>query len=182
VLLREPDGGSSGLVDEEQPEGDAEDAPPWICIATSHERAHDARVRRTIREGGRAADRFILAYLVVQIALPLAYYAGLRAPTDERFAWRMFSAVRLDRCEVEVSEKVRGGAAETIRKLPLQEIVQEAWIHELERGQPRVVDRLLRRACEDAQVREVTFSRRCRAIDGTAEPPEDVVRACGVSP
>ena len=128
----------------------------------------------------RTADLCIVGYLAIQVALPLAYYAGLRAPTDERFAWRMFSAVRLDRCEVEVSEKAR--ASGTPRTLPLQQIVQEAWIHELERGQPRVVDRFLRRACEDARVEEVTFSRRCHAADGTAEPPDEIVRACGVTP
>jgi hypothetical protein len=130
----------------------------------------------------RAVDLYILAYLVVQVALPLAYYAGLRARTDERFAWRMFSAVRLDQCEVEVSEKVRIDGTPTIRKMPIHQVVQEGWVHELRRGQPRVVDRFLRRACEDAGAEEVTFSRRCRATDGTAEPPFEVVRPCGASP
>jgi hypothetical protein len=130
----------------------------------------------------RAADLYILAYLVVQVALPLAYYAGLRARTDERFAWRMFSAVRLDPCEVEVSEKVRRDGTPTIRKVPIHQILQEGWVHELRRGQPRVVDRFLRRLCEDDGAMEVTFSRRCRPTDGTAEPPDEVVRTCRASP
>jgi hypothetical protein len=129
----------------------------------------------------RAADLYILAYLVVQVALPLAYYAGLRARTDERFAWRMFSAVRLDPCEVDVSEKVRIDGSATTRKVPIHQVLQEGWVQELRRGQPRVVDRLLSRVCEDAGIEEVTFSRRCRATDGTAEPPDEIVRPCGAS-
>jgi hypothetical protein len=130
----------------------------------------------------RAADLFIVLYLAVQIGLPLAYYAGLRAPTDERFAWRMFSAVRLDRCEVDVTEKVRVRGGETIRKLPLRQVVQEGWVHELSRGQPRVVGRFLDRVCEDPEVTGVTYTRRCLATDGTPKPPDEVVRACGAPP
>ena len=90
--------------------------------------------------------------------------------------------MRLDQCDVEVSEKVRIGGAETLRRVPLHQVVQEGWVHELQRGQPRVVDRFLRRRCEEAGVVEVTLSRLCRATDGTPEPLDPIVRACGASP
>jgi hypothetical protein len=134
------------------------------------------------RGSRRATDLFIGAWLVVQVALPLAYYLGLRAPTDERFAWRMFSAVRLDRCDVVATETVRDGASTTARRLPLRETLPVGWIVELGRNQPRVVDRFLQRACDEGGRLGVTLVRRCRAIDGSEAPPEEVARPCRASP
>jgi hypothetical protein len=42
--------------------------------------------------------RFIALVVVVQLLLPLHYYT-VRDRHDERFAWRMFSPMRMTRCE-----------------------------------------------------------------------------------
>ncbi len=110
--------------------------------------------------------------------MPLGYYLGWRSPADERFAWRMFSAVRLDRCEAAVTETVRDGASTAARPLPLRETLQRGWLVQLTRGQPRVVDRILARACDDEGVLAATLIRRCRATDGTEAPPEELTRPC----
>ena len=39
--------------------------------------------------------RFILVFVLSQLLLPLHYYVGRRDPHDERFAWRMFSPMRM---------------------------------------------------------------------------------------
>jgi hypothetical protein len=137
--------------------------------------------RARLRPGSRRlTDAFIAAYLVVQVAVPLGYYLGLRPPSDERFTWRMFSAVRLDRCESAVTETVRTGASTTAR--PLRETLQLGWLVQLNRGQPRVVDRVLTRACDDEGALSATLIRRCHATDGTEAPPQEVERACHASP
>jgi hypothetical protein len=42
--------------------------------------------------------RFIVGFLLVQLLLPLRYYIHNRDPHDERFAWRMFSPIRMVQC------------------------------------------------------------------------------------
>jgi hypothetical protein len=118
----------------------------------------------------------------VQVAAPIGYYLGWRSPADERFAWRMFSAVRLDRCEATVTQTIRDGASTRARPLPLQQALQRGWLVQLTRGQPRVVDRVLARACQDEGAIAATLVRRCRAADGTEAPPEEIVRACPPPP
>jgi hypothetical protein len=44
--------------------------------------------------------RFIIAFLAVQLLLPLHYYLVRHDPHDERFAWRMFSPMRMADCAV----------------------------------------------------------------------------------
>ncbi len=121
-------------------------------------------------------DAFIACYLVAQVALPLGYYLGLRAPADERFAWRMFSAARLDRCEAAVT--VRDTASGPPRPFPLDEPLQRGWVVQLTRGQPRVVEGVLARACEEAGAISATLVRRC---EGEA-PASMVTRACRPAP
>jgi hypothetical protein len=110
----------------------------------------------------------------VQVALPLAYYAGLRAPSDERFAWRMFSAVRLDRCKATVT--VEGAAPAAPRALPLDRVLQHGWVNQLERGQPRVVEGALARACVEPGAVSATLERRC------VGEAQTVVRECPQRP
>ena len=110
----------------------------------------------------------------MQVALPLAYYAGIRAPWDERFAWRMFSAVRLDRCDATVTVQDEVSAAP--RPLPLDRMLQRGWVNQLRRGQPRVVEGVLARACEEPGVESATLERRC------VGEAQTVVRECRPGP
>ena len=46
------------------------------------------------------ASLFIAGWIALQLALPTSYYLGDGDPYDERFAWRMFSPVRMVKCSV----------------------------------------------------------------------------------
>ena len=60
----------------------------------------------------RAIDGWILAFLLVQIAVPTSYYVGNDLPTSERFSWRMFSSIDLSRWECTVLETRTEGEGE----------------------------------------------------------------------
>ena len=58
-------------------------------------------------EGAPPSDRvralrraFILGFLALQLIAPASYYLWRDNPMDERFAWRMFSPIRLIKCDV----------------------------------------------------------------------------------
>jgi hypothetical protein len=108
----------------------------------------------------------IALFLLYQIAMPLRYYAR-GGGDDERFSWRMFSSVRLRKCQAHVHEVVAGKS----RAVELGKAVQIAWIGMLERGRPQVVDKLLRRRCEQPGVSETRYERSCTNTDGSAAPP-----------
>jgi hypothetical protein len=108
---------------------------------------------------------FIALFLLYQVAMPLAYYLGGRG-TDERFSWRMFSSVRMQKCSVKVKETAGGEQ----RDVDLDREVQIAWIGMLERYRPAVVEKLLRRRCERAEASEVRYVRSCVETDGSKAP------------
>ena len=68
--------------------------------------------------GRRWFGVFAGLFLLFQFAMPLAYYFGDQA-YDERFSWRMFSPVHLERCSIDVVEQVEGAD----RKVPLWELL-----------------------------------------------------------
>lgn len=113
-----------------------------------------------------AIQAFIALFLLYQIAMPLRYYLGGRGD-DERFSWRMFSTVRLRKCEAHVLEVIRGQS----RQVDLSQAVQIAWIGMLERGRLQVVEKLLRRRCQGEGVTEARYERTCTNTDGS-EPPK----------
>ena len=112
-----------------------------------------------------AALAFIALFLLFQIAMPLRYYLGERG-SDERFSWRMFSSVRMQKCRVRLDETVDGER----RSVDLDREVQVAWIGMLERYRPTVVEKVLRRRCERGGATRVDFERRCVDTDGSVLP------------
>jgi hypothetical protein len=118
------------------------------------------------RESRTLASALIAAFLLFQIAMPLRYYLGGRG-YDERFSWRMFSSVRMQRCEVQVHETSADGSD---RKLDLERELQVAWIGMLERYRAQVVEELLRKRCAQPRTREVRYTRSCRDTDGSELP------------
>ena len=106
-----------------------------------------------------------------QVAVPLRYYLRENR-RDERFAWRIFSALVLPpyRCAVHVVEGAGGERGER-RDVDLQRTVHDGWITLLQLGQDAVADRFLRLRCaSDTRVDTVDFSRACRRPDGTPAP------------
>ena len=122
-----------------------------------------ARARRLIGLG-------IAAYLICQVALPLRYYLGENR-RDERFAWRIFSALAIApyQCDVHVQEF---GADERVgRTVDLSRVLHDAWIVALRQGQDAVVDRFLHARCaSSALVQAVEFSRICQRSDRRPAP------------
>jgi hypothetical protein len=118
------------------------------------------------RESRALANALIAAFLLFQIAMPLRYYLGGRG-YDERFSWRMFSSVRMQRCAVQVHETAGDGSE---RKLNLEQELQVAWIGMLERYRAGVVEELLRKRCASGGAREVRYARSCQDPGGNELP------------
>lgn len=112
----------------------------------------------------------IAAFFVIQLLIPLRYYFGSDL-YDERFAWRMFSRVRVQECSAEVTED---GARLTVLGSGPREpgILPAPWHSLLSRNRPAVVRRFLSWRCEAegerATVRVTTI---CRDTSGTPLPP-----------
>ena len=120
-------------------------------------------------------DLIIGALLAFQLIVPLTYY--LRDdPYDERFAWRMFSAIRMQSCSVEVREKRRGEDADV--RLQLLRVIHEGWITTLERNRRDVILALLERRCDEPEVERVVLVSQCQGTDGQPLRPLRWVRAC----
>jgi hypothetical protein len=101
--------------------------------------------------------RFILAFVMVQLLVPLAYYTVRRDPHDERFAWRMFSPMRMARCSPHVA--IDGKA------IALDTVFHEAWIELAERGRFGVVEAMAARLCNQHSGSSVVVSLDCNYLD-----------------
>lgn len=103
----------------------------------------------------------IVAFLALQIGLPLSYYLG-DTPYDERFAWRMFSPIRLIKCDVNLFD-ASGGGKQRIRDLSEMHVV---WRNLMRRGRIPVVEAFARKWCADAPDRKLTADITCGPPDG----------------
>lgn len=112
----------------------------------------------------------VAVVLVVQALVPLRYYLGDDA-YDERFSWRMFSAVRMHRCALTAYE-TRGGVEQPVS---LHTQVQAGWVTTLERNREAVVERYLRWRCEAEGLSAARLENRCTSPEGRSVPP--VLRA-----
>ncbi len=101
--------------------------------------------------------RFILAFVAIQLALPLVYYTVRRDPHDERFAWRMFSPMRMTKCQPRF---VLDG-----KPLELGSMFHEAWIELAQRGRFVVVEEMARHVCEQHPGSTLTVTLDCNYID-----------------
>jgi hypothetical protein len=105
----------------------------------------------------RALGAAITVFVVIQLLLPLHYYVARRDRHDERFAWRMFSPMRMTRCEPKV---ILDG-----KPFDLGSEFHEAWIKTAERGRFSVIEAMGARMCETHPKSEVRFSIDCTYID-----------------
>ena len=121
-------------------------------------------------EARRLISFGIAAYLAWQLLLPLRYYqAEIRR--DERFAWRIFSALAIApyQCDVRLQEFAAGDR--TGRDVDLSRTVHDAWTAALRQGQDVVVDRLLHARWRSSTLVEAAeFSRLCRRADHAPAP------------
>lgn len=100
---------------------------------------------------------FLALVLGSQALLPLHYYLGADK-LDERFAWRMFSPVRMLTCQVDY--RVDG------QPVSLGEHFHSGWISLVKRGRMDVTRAVGARVCLVNPDRTVTLRYRCRGVDG----------------
>jgi hypothetical protein len=94
---------------------------------------HVARLARTWQ------GWLILIVIAAGLLIPLRYYVRHRDPHDERFAWRMFSPMRMARCTPRF----------LVNDQPyeLRRAFHEAWVEMAERGRRRVIEAMGARVC-----------------------------------
>jgi len=125
---------------------------------------------------GSRINILVVVILLAQLLLPLRYYLGFAEGDDERFSWRMFSTVRLQRCEMTISDQHAG--SDVLVPVQLKPILQVAWISVLQRYRPSVVEAFLRFRCEGEGMAAAHYERRCVAPDGTSVPPNVLEMDC----
>lgn len=117
---------------------------------------------RALAAAGRWVARwpngFIVVFLAAQLALPLHYYLVRLDEHDERFAWRMFSTVRMVNCEVEL----RVGD----RPVALNREFHDAWIALAQRGRHVVIEAMAARLCKRNPGQPVTANLTCHPLRG----------------
>lgn len=112
---------------------------------------------------GGLTTAFIAVFVVFLAAMPATYYLG-NDRFDERFAWRMFSSVRLTNCDATARETPVDGAP---REFDIYRDVQIAWYKLIQRNRDAVVRAYLRRRCEDRTIDAARIRTVCRAPDGS---------------
>ncbi|MGE0548390.1 MAG: hypothetical protein AB7O24_25305 [Kofleriaceae bacterium] len=101
--------------------------------------------------------RFIAVFFTAQLLLPLHYYLVRSDKHDERFAWRMFSPMRMTTCTA--SLQIDGQPA----RLDAQ--FHEAWVSLVARGRGSVIDAIGQRLCERNPGKPVELIVNCNYID-----------------
>ncbi|MCB9791826.1 MAG: hypothetical protein H6741_03780 [Alphaproteobacteria bacterium] len=108
--------------------------------------------------------------LLLQALLPLRYYTGTSDIYDERFAWRMFSPVRMLRCGAKFSAEGE--------ELKLSREVHSAWITLVGRGRFDVTEAVGARICATHPGEEVTLHYVCDQLGGervtVSQPDHDI--------
>lgn len=121
----------------------------------------------------RWTDWLIVAFVAFQLVVPLTYY--LRDdPYDERFAWRMFSGVRLLGCRTEAMRVAPDGP----ERIDPRKLVHAGWVTLLRRNRRVVIDAFLERQCEDG-VTVARLNNYCTAMDGEQQEPIRYSIDCG---
>ena len=99
----------------------------------------------------------ILIVVTTQLLLPLRYYLARRDPHDERFAWRMFSPMRMSRCTPTFMLDDK--------PLAISQEFHEAWIEIASRGRFVVIEAMAARLCNEHKGSSVKISVDCTYLD-----------------
>jgi hypothetical protein len=115
-----------------------------------------------------------VAWVLLHLLIPLRYYREGADTYDERFAWRMFSSVRVRQCAVSVRETRKG----TEHPVPLAQVLPAPWIELLKRNRRAVIDHFLAFRCDREGTRDVIFHNECRDATGDPLPPIELAISC----
>ena len=101
--------------------------------------------------------RVIALFVIAQLLLPLHYYLARKDPHDERFAWRMFSPMRMARCAptVVIDDKPANLGGE----------FHEAWLEIAGRGRFTVLEAMGAKLCAKYPKSVVRLSLQCTYLD-----------------
>ena len=105
--------------------------------------------------------------VAAQIAIPASYYVERAGRDDERFAWRMFSAIRLKRCSVDAFD---GELDAEAPRIDVSRAIHASWSSSLARGRHRVIEAFLATRCSRPEVGVASLTRRCRSPSGRRLP------------
>lgn len=105
----------------------------------------------------------IAGFLAFQVVMPVSYYLS-SDPTDERFAWRMFSVTRMTKCATKAYATKDGHK----RKLKLREHLHVGWVSNVERNRVRVIDAYGRRICREG-ADEFALTNVCKSPTGDSD-------------
>ncbi|MBZ0237544.1 MAG: hypothetical protein K8M05_34820 [Deltaproteobacteria bacterium] len=113
----------------------------------------------------RWPNGFIVAFVALQLLLPLHYYLVRLDAHDERFAWRMFSPTRMVQCQVDFT--VDGQAIAAGREF------HTAWGEIAVRGRRVVVEAMGAHLCRKHPDKAVVARLACKPIVSrtSLEPP-----------
>lgn len=101
---------------------------------------------------------FIALWVVIQLAIPLRYYVHNADEHDERFAWRMFSPLRMVRCTTELTVGDR--------PIVVGNEFHDAWERLAQRGRRGVVAAMGQHLCRKYPGQPVIARLRCTPIRG----------------
>lgn len=99
---------------------------------------------------------FIVAFVAIQLLLPLQYYFVRLDTHDERWAWRMFSPTRMVKCEVAMT--VDGQPVAMSREF------HQAWPETAQRGRRVVVEQMGAHLCKKYKGKAVVARLSCKPI------------------
>lgn len=111
-------------------------------------------------------NALIIVFLLFQLIIPLTYYVR-EDPYDERFAWRMFSGIRMQSCQPHAS---RRGDSENYVGIDLTKTLQSAWITMIERNRPAVISAFLASQCEQEGTQRARIISYCKGADDEVLP------------
>ena len=101
---------------------------------------------------------FILAFVIIQLCIPLHYYLLRKDENDERFAWRMFSPIHMRQCRTKLL------LDDQLVVLPRK--FHQAWIRIANRGRMHVINQMASKLCAENPGKSVRISVVCRAANG----------------
>src|SRR5688572_33033463 len=111
-----------------------------------------------LRRALRWPHGFIAVFVLVQLLLPLHYYVARRDAHDERFAWRMFSPMRMTTCELAMSRDDK--------PIKLSTEFHMYWVRAAERGRFVVVESMAAHMWRKRPGSKVTAYLTCTYLDG----------------
>jgi hypothetical protein len=118
-----------------------------------------ATARALLGSWGTWRGRFITVFVLAQLLLPLRYYVHHRDPHDERFAWRMFSPMRMVQC---VPQFTLAGSP-----VDLRSEFHEAWYEIAARGRFGVVEAMGAELCKRHPDQRIEAGLACTYLGGS---------------